>query len=58
MRDAAHRKLDAILCWKLDRFGRSLLHCKAALQQLHGHGVRFITTSQGIDGASRKSQTI
>jgi DNA invertase Pin-like site-specific DNA recombinase len=49
MRDAAQRKLDAILCWKLDRFGRSLLHGKTALQQLQGHGVRFIATSQNID---------
>ena len=27
MRDAAQRRFDALLCWKLDRFGRSLLHC-------------------------------
>jgi len=47
MRDAAQRKFDAILCWKLDRFGRSLLHCN--LQELQAHGVRFIATSQNID---------
>jgi len=49
MRDAAQRKLDVILCWKLDRFGRSLLHCMNALQELQRHGIRFIATSQGID---------
>jgi putative DNA-invertase from lambdoid prophage Rac len=49
MRDAAQRKIDAILCWKLDRFGRSLLHCKTAIEQVRAHGVRFIATSQGID---------
>ena len=49
MRDAGKRKVDVILCWKLDRFGRSLLHCKSALQELHGYGVRFIATSQNID---------
>src|SRR5258708_39408252 len=32
MHDAGRRKLDVILCWKLDRFGRSLLHCTSALQ--------------------------
>ena len=37
------------MCWKLDRFGRSLLHCMTALQELQAHGVRFIATSQGID---------
>ncbi len=47
--DAAQRKFDVILCWKLDRFGRSLLHCKSALQELQAHGVRFIATSQNID---------
>src|SRR2546425_8195260 len=49
MRDAAQRKFDVILCWKLDRFGRSLLHCKTAIEELRAHGVRFIATSQGID---------
>jgi len=49
MRDAGKRVIDVILCWKLDRFGRSLLHCKSALQELQGHGVRFIATSQNID---------
>src|SRR6266446_5183873 len=49
MLDAAQRKFDAILCWKLDRFGRSLLHCKTAIEQLQAHGVRFIATSQNID---------
>ena len=49
MRDTGQRKADVILCWKLDRFGRSLLHCMNALQELQAHGVRFIATSQGID---------
>jgi DNA invertase Pin-like site-specific DNA recombinase len=49
MGDASQRKFDVILCWKLDRFGRSLLHCKSALQELQAHGVRFIATSQNID---------
>jgi DNA invertase Pin-like site-specific DNA recombinase len=49
MQDASQRKFDVILCRKLDRFGRSLLHCKSALQELQAHGVRFIATSQNID---------
>jgi putative DNA-invertase from lambdoid prophage Rac len=49
MQDAGKRRFDVVLCWKLDRFGRSLLNCKAALQQLQSHGVRFIATSQNID---------
>jgi DNA invertase Pin-like site-specific DNA recombinase len=49
MQHAAQRKVDVILCWKLDRFGRSLLHCKTAIEQLRSYGVRFIATSQNID---------
>src|SRR6266853_4757337 len=49
MHEAGQRKFDLILCWKLDRCGRSLLHCKSALQELQGYGVRFIATSQNID---------
>ena len=49
MDDASKRLFDVVLVWKLGRFGRSLLNCKTALQQLQAHGVRFIATSQGID---------
>ncbi len=49
MTEAAKRSFDVVLCWKLDRFGRSLLNCKSALQQLQAHGVRFIAASQNID---------
>lgn len=35
--------------WKLDRFGRSLIDCLAAIQQLKSAGVRFIAITQGID---------
>jgi len=49
MEDARKRRFDVVLVWKLDRFGRSLLNCKTALQQLQSNGVRFIATSQNID---------
>ena len=49
MEQAGKRNFDVVLCWKLDRFGRSLLNCKAALLQLQSHGIRFIASSQNID---------
>ncbi len=49
MADAAKRKFDCIAVWKLDRFGRSVLHLNQQLEVLTRHGVRFIATSQGID---------
>jgi len=44
--DAARRDFDVVLCWKLDRIGRSLLNCLSSLQQLQAHGVRFVATTQ------------
>lgn len=49
MADAAKRKFDCVVVWKLDRFGRSVLHLNQQLDTLTRHGVRFIATSQGID---------
>ncbi|MCU1276070.1 MAG: Resolvase domain protein [Bryobacterales bacterium] len=49
MADARLRKFDAVLVWKLDRFGRSLVHCVSALQELQAVGIRFIAISQGLD---------
>ena len=49
MADARLRKFDAVLVWKLDRFGRSLVHCVGAIQELQALGIRFIAISQGLD---------
>jgi putative DNA-invertase from lambdoid prophage Rac len=42
-------KVDAVLVWKLDRFGRSALDVLANIRDLDAAGVRFIATTQGID---------
>lgn len=48
--EAARRgQLDAILVWKLDRFGRSALDLLANLRQLENSGVRFVAVTQGLD---------
>ncbi|HSN14011.1 MAG TPA: recombinase family protein [Anaeromyxobacteraceae bacterium] len=48
--EAARRgKLDAVLVWKLDRFGRSALDVLANIRDLDAAGVRFVATTQGID---------
>jgi DNA invertase Pin-like site-specific DNA recombinase len=48
---AAARKhmFDVVMCWKLDRFGRSVANFVEHLQVLNGAGVRFICISQSID---------
>ena len=47
--DARARRVDAVLVWKLDRFGRSLVDCLNNIQTLEGCGVRFIAITQGLD---------
>ena len=42
-------KVDAVVTWKLDRFGRSALDLLANIRALDAAGVRFVATSQGLD---------
>jgi DNA invertase Pin-like site-specific DNA recombinase len=49
MTDAALRRFDAVLVWKLDRFGRSVRNCLDGIESLRAHGVRFLAVSQSID---------
>jgi putative DNA-invertase from lambdoid prophage Rac len=49
MKDVRARRVDAVLVWKLDRWGRSLADTVITLQELASAGVRFICTTQGID---------
>jgi len=49
MADAASRKFDCVLVYKIDRFGRSVLHLNQQLAALTSHGVRFGATSQALD---------
>ena len=49
MAGAARRAFDCVLVYKIDRFGRSVLHLSQQLAALTSYGVRFIAVSQGID---------
>jgi DNA invertase Pin-like site-specific DNA recombinase len=49
MADAHRRKFDAVLVWKIDRFGRSLRHLVNALADLDAYGVAFISLRDNID---------
>jgi putative DNA-invertase from lambdoid prophage Rac len=49
MDDTRTRKLDCVLVWKLDRFGRSLVDCLNNIQTLEEHHTRFIALRQGLD---------
>jgi putative DNA-invertase from lambdoid prophage Rac len=49
MRDAAGRRFDVVLVWKLDRWGRSLANSLDSIQELRRCGVRWIATTQNLD---------
>jgi DNA invertase Pin-like site-specific DNA recombinase len=49
MADAKQRRFDAILVWKLDRFGRSLRHLVNALADLESLGISLISLKDNLD---------
>ena len=49
MQDARARRFDAVLVWKLDRWGRSVADCIRSIQELVSLGVRFLAVTQNLD---------
>ena len=51
--DAQAKKLDVVVVWKIDRFGRSLGEMVENVRRLDDAGVRFVVTEQGLDTDKR-----
>jgi putative DNA-invertase from lambdoid prophage Rac len=49
MQDARRRRFDAVLVWKLDRWGRSVADSIKGIQELVSLGARFIAVTQNLD---------
>ena len=49
MHEARRRRVDVIAVWSLDRFGRSLSHVVAAVQELAELGIAFVSLKEGLD---------
>ena len=49
MRAARRREIDAIVVWRLDRWGRSLVDLIGTLQELQELGVGFISLHEALD---------
>jgi putative DNA-invertase from lambdoid prophage Rac len=49
MKAARLRHFDAVVVWKLDRWGRSIAHLIDSLQELTSLGIRFVAATQNID---------
>ena len=49
MKDAHSRKIDCVVCWKLDRLGRSLKHLVTLIEDLSAYGVAFVALRDNLD---------
>jgi len=49
MFDSRKKLFDVVICYKLDRLGRSLQHLLNIAEEWQKLGIRFICTSQGIE---------
>lgn len=58
MRDARKRKFDVLVCWKLDRVGRSVSHLYQTVEELRGLGIEFAATTQGVDTSTSTGKMI
>jgi DNA invertase Pin-like site-specific DNA recombinase len=49
MSEAQQCRFDAVLVWKIDRFGRSLKHLVNSLADLSAYGIAFISLRDNLD---------
>lgn len=47
--DARRRRIDVLVCWRLDRLGRDLRHLVTLLDELSALGISFVSLNEGID---------
>ena len=52
LQDARRRRCDVVVCWRLDRLGRSLKHLITLLEELQALGVAFVSLAEGIDATT------
>jgi DNA invertase Pin-like site-specific DNA recombinase len=50
--DAKRRKVDVVVCWRLDRLGRNLKHLITLLDELQSLSVAFVSLAEGIDATT------
>lgn len=50
--DAKRRRFDVVVCWRLDRMGRSLKHLIAVLDELTSLGIGFVSLGESIDATT------
>src|ERR1019366_4315559 len=49
MTDAHRRRFDGVVCWRFDRFARSVSHLLRALETFQTLGIEFVSLSEQLD---------
>jgi DNA invertase Pin-like site-specific DNA recombinase len=49
MRDAHARRFDVVICWRFDRFSRSVSHLCRALETFHALDIQFVSMIEQVD---------
>jgi DNA invertase Pin-like site-specific DNA recombinase len=47
--EAYRRRFDAVVCWRFDRFARSVSHLLRALETFKALGIEFVSLSEQVD---------
>jgi DNA invertase Pin-like site-specific DNA recombinase len=58
MTDAYKRRFDAVVCWKFDRFARSVSHLLRALETFKSLGIEFCSFSEQMDTSTPTGKMI
>jgi DNA invertase Pin-like site-specific DNA recombinase len=58
MGDARKRKIEAVICWRFDRFARSCKHLLLALEEFRELRVGFVSYMENIDTTSALGRAI
>src|SRR4051812_43240344 len=56
--DVRRHRVQAVVCWRLDRLGRNLRHLVMLLDDWQSSGIAFITMSEGIDTATAAGRLV
>jgi DNA invertase Pin-like site-specific DNA recombinase len=56
--DVKRHKIDAVVCWKLDRLGRNLRHLVLLLDEWQNRGIAFVTLGEGIDTSTAAGRLV
>jgi DNA invertase Pin-like site-specific DNA recombinase len=56
--DVRCHKVNAVVCWRLDRLGRNLRHLVLLLDEWQARGIAFVTLGEGIDTSTAAGRLV